>query len=1327
MTGGCEFPITALEGLELYGVEPEAIDRIKRDFAIIIGEGAKKCTDRDMHVWLSTVTEMSAAVQKQMEAGPISGEANAEKKNKLRALRRKKRSRTEQVEHNAFKALDKDGSGAISSAEFADVREVLGIALSDVELEDLQAEFGGDIDFERFSAWLHSKTLVASRVKTSIYTQFSGKDGEKMHGARMLRGVRKLNPTKLVKKKVQVAPGEIEEVEEPPVLYYGETLQIFDMLEKQEDGSQEVGRDEVKQLGGLVGIELSVTEIHRAMDELDPDVVGTFGSAAFVDWMLDSASDVASKIIDSMDVRMEIASGETVEVNGRVCDGGSFDTVRACKYACKDEGKWYYEVLIGDKGTQRLGFARLDYQIDSDSGDALGDACSGGMSWALDGRAWMKSADGLHEEFGPTEIPWQTGDVIGCMLDCNEKTIAFSLNGAELGEAFVDIDIGEGVYPAASVTDGPHIFAYSAADCQHAPPGYRNFTLGADTRDFGIEAITMVALQDEVRSHGETWLASADFDFFDLIGLTIKHNQYGIGLVLDYTRAKVGRGHTIRFNGLETKISLERRSVYTVMNQEYVNRYIAKELKPKKEEVQEQEDRRIIRAGSIETVAALQIKQKIHVEKHGSDKPPAKLQQDDVIHLFAVLDTFGQSEVLIEESDIKRLFKSVKQTLKKKNYAVAMDEIREALEVPEWWAGQMTTSSLNIWLECGLKFGTRLKNAALENKEQELLDVLFKQLDADGDGELQREEIMKLGIVTHVDLSEKHLLDVCKEMDIDEDGHVYFEEFRFWFLGESKIAAKVKNRSVTTTEMQGRESQVKLLVESGQTVQLKLKVVEKANYETIRACKAVSGGRWYYEVLLGDKASGHIGYARADFECDASNETGVGDPNSQGQSWGYDGRKLKKHNHGPQEYPLPDSSGKQITSKWKTGDTVGCFLDLDKHTIGFSLNGNDLGVAFEEVRATAKLPIFPCATLRNGPHLFRFSRTECKYIDRHPDYRSFTLAPDDSLDTVAEAELRRKRRNHEEICRGAALQHGEAWTSSRKYKAADLLGHHVDISKTGQGSVRDYTRKRGHIVQMDDGGTLTINLMDDRVKFRVQSEDYVNKFVRHSMEEWDSTEREAGERVDQVTSDKIRRKRKAEKAKATTSVKKDIGNKLLGKKGAARLAKLKKKAAEKLSRAGDEVEAVRPEDSEIEAMFAAMDEDGSGTLALEEMALLGDLCGAILTEEEVAAMLEEADMDGDGTIIYEEFHDWMDESGSEVAARCLEHWREQSDREEEEAYELGQFIFDKMDAQQEGFIIRAQIDEIPKIRRIELSSEELDTAWEEANTTGTDNVDMDGL
>lgn len=44
-----------------------------------------------------------------------------------------------------------------------------------------------------------------------------------------------------------------------------------------------------------------------------------------------------------------------------------------------------------------------------------------------------------------------TGDIIGTILDADAKTISYYRNGKDMGVAFSNVNIGDGLYPAASL------------------------------------------------------------------------------------------------------------------------------------------------------------------------------------------------------------------------------------------------------------------------------------------------------------------------------------------------------------------------------------------------------------------------------------------------------------------------------------------------------------------------------------------------------------------------------------------------------------------------------------------------------------------------------------------------------------------------------------------------------------------------------------------------------------------------------------------------------------------------------------------------------------
>ena len=107
------------------------------------------------------------------------------------------------------------------------------------------------------------------------------------------------------------------------------------------------------------------------------------------------------------------------------------------------------------------------------------------------------------------------------------------------------------------------------------------------------------------------------------------------------------------------------------------------------------------------------------------------------------------------------------------------------------------------------------------------------------------------------------------------------------------------------------------------------------------------------------------------------------------------------------------------------------------------------------------------------------------------------------MDELLEMETRRKRREYEAQSRREALQHGDAWEDSKNFSARQLVGHHVDIPKHGQGIVKDYKSKKGHTIYLSTGETVVLDLTKKKLKFRVQSEGFLIDRVRKAMEKWE--------------------------------------------------------------------------------------------------------------------------------------------------------------------------------------------------------------------------------
>nr|KAF6411638.1 ryanodine receptor 1 [Rousettus aegyptiacus] len=122
---------------------------------------------------------------------------------------------------------------------------------------------------------------------------------------------------------------------------------------------------------------------------------------------------------------------------------------RAEKSYVVQSGRWYFEFEAVTTGEMRVGWARPELRPDVELGaDELAYVFNGhrGQRWHLGS-----------EPFGR---PWQSGDVVGCMIDLTENTIIFTLNGEILMSdsgsetAFRDIEIGDGFLPVCSLGPG---------------------------------------------------------------------------------------------------------------------------------------------------------------------------------------------------------------------------------------------------------------------------------------------------------------------------------------------------------------------------------------------------------------------------------------------------------------------------------------------------------------------------------------------------------------------------------------------------------------------------------------------------------------------------------------------------------------------------------------------------------------------------------------------------------------------------------------------------------------------------------------------------------
>lgn len=134
---------------------------------------------------------------------------------------------------------------------------------------------------------------------------------------------------------------------------------------------------------------------------------------------------------------------ETLSVSG--LPSGGFSSV-GTKGVLLTSGKWYYEAILETAGCLQIGWADGSFSghCHAERGDGCGD---GPSSWAYDG--WRRYR--WHATATEWGCRWKEGDVIGCLVDMDEKIVSFTLNGKGkeigMGEAFS----GHGFRPCGGV------------------------------------------------------------------------------------------------------------------------------------------------------------------------------------------------------------------------------------------------------------------------------------------------------------------------------------------------------------------------------------------------------------------------------------------------------------------------------------------------------------------------------------------------------------------------------------------------------------------------------------------------------------------------------------------------------------------------------------------------------------------------------------------------------------------------------------------------------------------------------------------------------------
>ncbi|EGF77219.1 hypothetical protein BATDEDRAFT_27890 [Batrachochytrium dendrobatidis JAM81] len=110
-------------------------------------------------------------------------------------------------------------------------------------------------------------------------------------------------------------------------------------------------------------------------------------------------------------------------------------------------GRYAYEFVIRTTGIIQIGWACDKCVFDPEAGTGVGDNV---YSYAFDGHRVKKWHDSIDDnEYG---AEWTAGDVITAILDLDQKTITFCLNGVSFGVAFTNVDNSVTWCPAVSLT-----------------------------------------------------------------------------------------------------------------------------------------------------------------------------------------------------------------------------------------------------------------------------------------------------------------------------------------------------------------------------------------------------------------------------------------------------------------------------------------------------------------------------------------------------------------------------------------------------------------------------------------------------------------------------------------------------------------------------------------------------------------------------------------------------------------------------------------------------------------------------------------------------------
>jgi SPRY domain len=156
----------------------------------------------------------------------------------------------------------------------------------------------------------------------------------------------------------------------------------------------------------------------------------------------------------------------------------TFETSWA-SHGVTQSGKFAYEFCVGSSGIIQVGWATAQADFDPFLGKGVGDDSE---SYAFDGHR-LKNWHGLKFKNNFYGREWFEGAVVTAMIDLDEASISYMLNGESLGIAFRDIDRNKIWCPAVSLTSdewGRFYFGSPIDMLQYCPADFSPIGLYAE-------------------------------------------------------------------------------------------------------------------------------------------------------------------------------------------------------------------------------------------------------------------------------------------------------------------------------------------------------------------------------------------------------------------------------------------------------------------------------------------------------------------------------------------------------------------------------------------------------------------------------------------------------------------------------------------------------------------------------------------------------------------------------------------------------------------------------------------------------------------------------